>query len=569
MLIRVIGGKVYGTGGVGYKPFNHKNRLTVDTLSTVMSKLSAGQKELICRVLGVSNCDNKALDAFMKINPADRQFRLSNAVSAAWAEPNFLEKIQYLRIARATLESVCNLAPVSAADKCASVRRVDNLSDLQKYIVAKITSQETVTPETIDTFSNIIAGIAVEERANYWKRHVLSLVTVGDLIHKLRFEASPTFNEAEQGLICAILGKDWPAVSDRDIAAIAKDVLCKVDQNDGELNHTMKVLYSKLSSEGFVKSADTLWKVGQLVYEYHTLLGSLGLDGQYNRAYLDRKVVAACSIGQQHAAEGKSYEDASVSLIIRTHEDRAIYLDAVFDGMGGYSGGATASLIGITSITVSALSGLITSPEEARRAVILADLGIMFGAIDQKPPNYKFRIDGQEMGSTVAISFALGNEFYGIHAGDSSYNVCRNGKIIFKSIEHSMLFYIASASYPGGVDAYVAASYEEKIAFFNSDAAKIVFKQFESISHQVGSALGCCGNNNIEINNGATGPIRLQAADVAVTQSDGTETVTDEEIATIVSSKSPEDAAREIHGLAVSRVDLKADDKTVVVRRIS
>jgi hypothetical protein len=132
-----------------------------------------------------------------------------------------------------------------------------------------------------------------------------------------------------------------------------------------------------------------------------------------------------------------------------------------------------------------------------------------------------------------------------------------------------MLFYIASASYPGGVDAYVAASYEEKIAFFNSDAAKIVFKQFESISHQVGSALGCCGNNNIEINNGATGPIRLQAADVAVTQSDGTETVTDEEIATIVSSKSPEDAAREIHGLAVSRVDLKADDKTVLVRRIS
>jgi serine/threonine protein phosphatase PrpC len=126
--------------------------------------------------------------------------------------------------------------------------------------------------------------------------------------------------------------------------------------------------------------------------------------------------------------------DDSLSQVVVTLENgETIELDGVFDGMGGHEGGYLASGFMKTVFEISALSGWITTPEDVRKAITMADLVI---TIEQ---HKKQQYGSKKMGTTATIGFLKGEDFFETHIGDSDVKIFRGGEMAYSSLGHSLV----------------------------------------------------------------------------------------------------------------------------------
>ncbi|MBI5047175.1 hypothetical protein HZC07_05615, partial [Candidatus Micrarchaeota archaeon] len=187
---------------------------------------------------------------------------------------------------------------------------------------------------------------------------------------------------------------------------------------------------------------DELLTAARASAEYTTLLEFLAIESDQVRTWLHPERML-CKGSFNHEGTHPTNDDSatSASLLIGGKE---IFIDAVFDGVSGHSGGWVASGIANEAFKIAAMAGWIRSPEDARMAVILADLRIH---LEKEKYNeaYKTRrtVDGDRynfysMGTTVAISYIDGYNFYGIHCGDSDWKIVRSGAVIASSKAHGI-----------------------------------------------------------------------------------------------------------------------------------
>ena len=579
---RVFGGvAINGTVSSLYDTF--AGRSSKESRRDPTNKLSSEQKELIASAIGVSILDRKSFAVFEKMPPAVRELRIANAVSAKWGEcnfaeaddssekaraysPEFLATIERYEAAARTLISDCGLEPASALDRVAHIKDPSKLTAFQKLVVSKImlVAEDKISPKTMVDFFETMRKIPEEERKFYWKNCVLSLVTLGDLAHKLQYGENLTvqsFNRVEQELIASMLGKSSFVESDLPQAKTA------IKLKDVETSRTtpisrMKLVQLALMSAPLGGTADDLWQVAQLANEYQTMLDFAGLLSSKMSFSTDSGAASVSSIGQDHARDGDVCQDSMVSVKITRNGSDPIYIDAVFDGMGGHSGGRVASTIASSTLGLCAAIGLITNPEEARRALVLSDFAIFMKTVVNR------RLSG--MGTTAAASFVRGREFYGLHTGDASYTVYLDENILFKSIEHSPLVGLAIASYKGA-NPWESLSFAEKYAYLTSEDAINAIKPYLGgpLGVDPGSALGT-STAKIEINNSYPGPVILPTNARVLVQSDGTgDIVSDAEEGQMISqSDSLLAALRDIHSLAMNRSDQKEDDKSMLLRQV-
>jgi len=195
-------------------------------------------------------------------------------------------------------------------------------------------------------------------------------------------------------------------------------------------------------------------------------------------------------------------EDTISTITINNKDGSKILIDAVFDGMGGHGSGERASFIAKDVLETAALAGWIKTAEDVRRALVLADLAITMEQISDKS-DLNTLDRSNDMGTTAVVTLQKGDEFYGIHCGDSEYRLIRDGKMVFKSASHSLEY-----------------DMKKQGADIESDVAQQFLKNSRNV---VVSALGA-PVKYLDINNlGGFGytPLTLQPDDVVAICSDG------------------------------------------------
>jgi serine/threonine protein phosphatase PrpC len=133
-------------------------------------------------------------------------------------------------------------------------------------------------------------------------------------------------------------------------------------------------------------------------------------------------------------------DDAISQATITLESGETIELDGVFDGMGGHDSGYVASGIMKQAFEVAALSGWITTPEDARKLIVLADVMLSIKQFKKK------QFGSKKMGTTAVIGFQQGEDLYLIHCGDSDGKLYRDGILIFSTVGHALVNQILEMS---------------------------------------------------------------------------------------------------------------------------
>ena len=381
-----------------------------------------------------------------------------------------------------------------------------------------------------------------EERNNFWKRGSTSLLTVGTLAHRLRFGSPDAEYSHEESTVLSLACKQPADEIDED----EMDELRKAFANKTEDS----IYYSELMRlHRLFKTPEfsSLQGVAQRESEYRIMLDFAGFSMPVPRAYIDQRIGASV----QH---GVVNEDAFSC--VRIGDD--ITLKAVFDGMGGHESGDLASKRAKEVFEISALAGWIKSAEDVRRTIVLIDIAIAMDQISKKsyPDNDHLE---SNMGTTAVITIKKGNEFYGVHCGDSLYKIIRQGKVVHEAEAHD-------------------TAYEYKQAGIPMDPSK-------ARRNVISSGLGIA-STYITINNKAHDPepFVLEEGDLEVVASDGiTDIVSDGEYEKVIAQCSGRlsSACDEAIKLATQRSSKKTryqtltgtevvgknDDKTLLLER--
>jgi hypothetical protein len=224
----------------------------------------------------------------------------------------------------------------------------------------------------------------------------------------------------------------------------------------------------------------------------------------------------------------KECEDNFSSAVISLPDGKTIRLDAVFDGMGGHGGGRRASEIAKEVFEVAAVAGWIRTPEDVRAVIITMDVAIVMDQVESKKsldqPYHTNAMQTNSMGTTATIAYQKGDEFYGIHCGDSDWKIHRGDQVVAEGVGHSGIYTTFFKE--------VLREYEQKgLTLRTLNAAQAtefyaeVIRRANEVSfpaNYIGSALGH-GASPIHINNVVFGfePVRLQKGDIVRVNSDG------------------------------------------------
>lgn len=111
------------------------------------------------------------------------------------------------------------------------------------------------------------------------------------------------------------------------------------------------------------------------------------------------------------------------------------YLVVVCDGMGGGPGGRTASSIAVNEI-ISGILNANKKEEELTNIIIKAIRQANMAVIQAGKENKNLR----GMGSTATVLYINDNAAYVAHVGDSRVYQIRNGRKVFRTFDHSMVF---------------------------------------------------------------------------------------------------------------------------------
>lgn len=110
------------------------------------------------------------------------------------------------------------------------------------------------------------------------------------------------------------------------------------------------------------------------------------------------------------------------------------YLVTVCDGMGGGPGGKTASTIAVREIVAGIAEA--NKDEEVSNIIIKAIRRANMAIIEAGNENPKL----MGMGSTVVLLLISEKSAFIAHVGDSRVYQIRNGKKVFRTFDHSMVF---------------------------------------------------------------------------------------------------------------------------------
>ncbi len=244
-----------------------------------------------------------------------------------------------------------------------------------------------------------------------------------------------------------------------------------------------------------------------------------------------RDFAAASMIGARRRQE----DDWGVNVVSEESGDDALLLAAVADGMGGMPAGDQAS-----RITIRGLFGsypLIAKPPAERLRLALAHANHAVRAAIEADPSLR------GMGSTLVAALFYEDHFRWLSVGDSHIFYWRGGELERVNPLHTYGRELDARAARGEITASHAALHPDRAAI---------------TSAVMGRPLG-------EV---AEGERDLAAGDVVILASDGTETLSDEEVAAICADFRTAGASR-IAEAMIRRVEGKAipwqDNATVVV----
>lgn len=283
-----------------------------------------------------------------------------------------------------------------------------------------------------------------EERRAQWRRGMVDLMTAADIAHKFRYMDKPAMSADEADMLEVIFPTKGIKSFEEISGPLGEDFLHALVFHVDDAGKYDNALMSIASLGNQVQPASLLL-AAQRDAEYSILLDAFGAENPHPVGIIE---TSAC-ISRSKLEQGKpasSNDDSVSSVKIAVPGKGMIILDAVWDGMGGHHTGETgglkngqrASNIAKDVFEISAVSGWITSPEDVRKADVLADLAIVMEQISLKENPDEMRENN--MGTTASVFFQHGAESYGIHCGDSRWRIIRGQDTIFESDEHTSTY---------------------------------------------------------------------------------------------------------------------------------
>ncbi len=312
-----------------------------------------------------------------------------------------------------------------------------------------------------------------EQRQRQWMNGSVNMFSVSDFAHRLRFVKPMSYAEADTKILEAIYEKPIAEIPQDNISAFGSAILNKTYAGDSEdskeyypqllrlfeiagdpknlrdtvsKNEEFNILLEFLGGPRLAVKVDFVKVAGLTAPKFQTLQ----VDGDNGRKRL-------------HVTDDycETNDDCFTGVEITLSTGQVIRLKAVFDGMGGHdtmkgtvpgymSNGQIASTVARETVELCASAGWIQTPEEARRAVVIADLAVVFEQISKKR-DPKSTNQENDMGTTATITLRIGNQFYGIHAGDSEYKIIRDREVVFQCPIHNMAYMMKSLGHePNG-----------------------------------------------------------------------------------------------------------------------
>jgi len=540
-----------------------RKRTSVDFVKDMMKS----EKELVLQVLHkTGECTASDVSEFMALHPGVRDFMVRNFLASLWTDADWRIDLDRYTSAWQSVYRLCGLLEASPDQKLEAVLKSDLLTNQQRIFVAQAfrISPAYVSSEAIGWFGKKMAAATPEEREAYWQKGRNDVLTLANLIHKVRFPLTEvTYSDDEKKILAGVFKKPLKAILADDVVELSNAMKEKtVEDPDGGSYYPplfLKVFeYYKREDRYSALSLSELNKAVRAEAEYATLLDFLGMPVQKATGTVDYTKGISRPKFQTNGGYKPVNEDAFTSIVVDLGDGKKIILDAVFDGMGGHQGGAVASKMAKEVFELVAAAGWIKHPEDVRRIFVLIDLVI--SAEQMKDHDYNKETEARDsMGTTGAVAFQYGRLFYGIHAGDSDYSVLRDGELVFTSRGHSL----ANEPY---VD-------------------RLPPELLKKNRHRVMSALGSI-LRHIHINNTDMGyePFILEDGDVIKVNSDGIAVpLCDHEYKIVLDSTSDLNAARlKIMDLVEHRNDRgpfqplcscglrpsKDDDKTLILRAV-
>ncbi len=405
-------------------------------------------------------------------------------------------------------------------------------------------------------------GTPVSERADFWKAGMTNLLTAAELSHRVRYRGDLSIDDSEARLLSMAFGKEQSELSGDDVTALDGAFMNKTYSDDNDRKCYFPPLL-RLARHGDAMKLRSLYFAAQRQSEFNTLAEFLGCS------IPEPKTVIHTNNGMtvpkvKKGKYAKTNDDCFSSATVQTLAGE-LRFHGVFDGMGGHASGDVASNIARTVFEIHAVAGWLRSPEDIRKALILADIVIATEAISRKTMDDEIQEHQCNMGTTATITMQKGRELYVVHCGDSPAKVLRNGQTVHDTDEHNYAFELRAM----GVTDF--------------DPARIP-------NNIVVAALGAV-TKYISINNGTNSthtPIILEDGDIIMVASDGiSDVVDDSEIHYLISACQGDldEVRRQLIALAESRdgagpfrciipdyplevAGKGSDDKTIIMERV-
>ncbi len=397
----------------------------------VLGKLGDAERSLVARALSMDgDCNSAALARFSSLPAGVRELRVRRAIDSVWTggrwrgSPQFREgklvsrapaieaEIGELEEAYPRLLSVMGLKEATAEEKLKALKPAE-LTERQNVFLSLAPPAEGTEP--LSRFREWVSGLREHARENLWKSSGPFIVSAASLIHRIRFSPKLDFTTDELRLVKELSGAEMP-----DLAEMKRASSEGFKNKDQQLLEAIRSAVWSGPRQGLLDSA-------QACAEYRTLLDFLGVPRRQAAASI-RPERGICK-GSLNLEGNHSTNDDSYTSLDLTIGQRAVRVDAVFDGMSGYNGGYVASGMAKEILEISALAGWIASPEDVREAAVLADLMIHLE---------KKRLNLKKMATTATISFLEGRELYSIHCGDSLNKLVCGDEILYATIPHGI-----------------------------------------------------------------------------------------------------------------------------------
>ena len=398
------------------------------------------------------------LRAFLMMHSGVRELKMRNFVSAAWAENEWRNEVQNRRDAYIGLCSMCDLEEPGAGKKKEALElMLPELSGHQKDILTKTHKPDPGEPTNNDLRRlKDFFEISPEKARDFWRRNNMDLLTLGDIIHKVRFSNDPRFTQTEIDMLanmCSKIGR--PAIDPADPSQFIelKAVFDDICPEDGPAHiYQPLVVGAWLMNKDIDLSSFSLLDSARREEEFHTLCVFLGAGQWKSAGRLDASTIVS-EPANYRALNGKTNEDNASSATITYPDESTGRIDSVFDGVGGYAYGSVASGLAKDIFEIYALAGWFEGPEDLRRLLSTIDISIVMAQISsgdnynmgaKYDPNRKYlRTSQMSMGTTATVSLQKGRLIWVAHAGDSDCKIANleneEPQMIFGTLTHSKI----------------------------------------------------------------------------------------------------------------------------------